>query len=371
MGPKGRAGRRPGALEAVLAQDDGLAAQGDATRLVALTDDQVTALMNRAAPRTDLTLSDTLPLHVDRQAAAFSAWYELMPRSQSGSMDRARHLRDVIARLPYVRDLGFDVLYFPPIHPIGAYEPQGSEQQPDRRAGRSRQPYAIGSADGGHDAIHPELGDFDDFRRLIDAARDHGLEIALDFAIQCSPITRGSGNTGMVRLAPRRHHQVRREPAKKYEDIVNVHFLSRCPAGAVVRAARHRAVLGEPRGAHLSRGQPAHQAFPFWEWMIAEVRRVDPGVIFLAEAFTRPKVMKRLAKVGFSQSYSYFTWRNEKAEITEYLTELTQTDSRLVMNPNFFVNTPTSIHAICSPAVGPAFASVGTGRDPGWQLRRL
>jgi starch synthase (maltosyl-transferring) len=342
MGPKGRAGADDrAALEAALAEDDGVAAQGDAARLAALTDDPVTALMNRAAPRTDLTLSDTLPLHVDRQAAAFSAWYELMPRSQSGSMDRHGTFDDVIARLPYVRDLGFDVLYFPPIHPIGRTNRKGPNNSLTAGPDDPGSPYAIGSADGGHDAIHPELGDFDDFRRLIDAARDHGLEIALDFAIQCSP------DHPWIREHPEWFDwrpdgtiKFAENPPKKYEDIVNVHFYRDALPG-LWYALRDIVLFWVNHGVRIFRVDNPHtKPFPFWEWMIAEVRRVDPGVIFLAEAFTRPKVMKRLAKVGFSQSYSYFTWRNEKAEITEYLTELTQTDSRLVMNPNFFVNTP-------------------------------
>jgi len=342
-GSEGRAGSKDkAAVKALLKEERALAKAGDdAARMAHLASDEVAALMRRAGPQTNLTRSKILPLYVDREAAAFSAWYELMPRSQSGDMARHGTFDDVIKRLPYVRDLGFDVLYFPPIHPIGKTNRKGRNNTLTPGPDDPGSPYAIGSAEGGHDALHPELGSFDDFHRLVAAARDHGLEIALDFAIQCSP------DHPWIREHPEWFDwrpdgtiKFAENPPKKYEDIVNVHFY-RGALPDLWYALRDVVLFWVDHGVRIFRVDNPHtKPFPFWEWMIAEVRRRDPGVIFLAEAFTRPKVMKRLAKVGFSQSYSYFTWRNEKQEITEYLTELTTTESRYIMRPNFFVNTP-------------------------------
>lgn len=332
-------------LKALLKDDKGLmktaGPDSNAARFARLGAPEVLALMRRVGPRTNLTRYKTLPLHVDREAAEFSAWYELMPRSQSG--DPARHgtFDDVIARLPYVRDLGFDVLYFPPIHPIGKTNRKGRNNSLTAGEGDPGSPYAIGSAEGGHDALHPELGSFEDFKRLVDAAKEHGLEIALDFAIQCSP------DHPWIREHPEWFDwrpdgtiKFAENPPKKYEDIVNVHFY-RGALPALWYALRDVVLFWVRHGVRIFRVDNPHtKPFPFWEWMIAEVREVDPGVIFLAEAFTRPKVMKRLGKLGYAQSYSYFTWRNEKWELEEYLTELTTTESRHVMRPNFFVNTP-------------------------------
>ena len=344
VGAEGRAGREDKALiRAILKDDKALArdAGADAERLAALSADQVVDLMRRAGPRTNLSRSELLRLHVDREAAAFSAWYELMPRSQSGDPTRHGTFDDVIARLPYVRDLGFDVLYFPPIHPIGRTNRKGPNNSLTAGPDDPGSPYAIGSEDGGHDAIHPELGDFEDFHRLIRAAREHGLEIALDFAIQCSPDHPWiKAHPEWFDWRPDGSIKFAENPPKKYEDIVNVHFYRDAMPG-LWHALRDVVLFWVDHGVRIFRVDNPHtKPFPFWEWLIAEIRAHDPGVIFLAEAFTRPKVMKRLAKLGFSQSYSYFTWRNHKAGLTEYLTELTRTESRLVMRPNFFVNTP-------------------------------
>lgn len=343
-GPEGRAGRDDKALIRAVLRDEKAMARSkasEADRLSVLASDEVAALMGRAGPRTHLTRSDALRVHVDREAAAFSAWYELLPRSQSGDTVRHGTFDDVIARLPYVRDLGFDVLYFPPIHPIGRTNRKGPNNSLTAGPDDPGSPYAIGSEDGGHDAIHPELGDFDDFHRLVRAARDHGLEVALDFAIQCSPDHPWiKAHPEWFDWRPDGSIKFAENPPKKYEDIVNVHFYREALPG-LWHALRDVVLFWVDHGVRIFRVDNPHtKPFPFWEWLIAEVRRRDPGVIFLAEAFTRPKVMKRLAKLGFSQSYSYFTWRNDKAGLTEYLTELTQTDSRLVMRPNFFVNTP-------------------------------
>lgn len=337
--PQGSGGRDAAALSDLLSRDAGLADEGE--RFGLLGTDAVSVLMRRTGPRTNLTGYRTLSVFADREAAVFSAWYELFPRSQSSETGRHGTFDDVITRMPYVRDLGFDVLYFPPIHPIGRTNRKGRNNSLTPRDDDPGSPYAIGSAEGGHDAIHPELGTIADFDRLVAAAREHGLEIALDFAIQCSPDHPWIKEhpewfdwrpDGTVKFAE--------NPPKKYEDIVNVHFY-RDAIPDLWFALRDVVLHWIEHGVKIFRVDNPHtKPFPFWEWMIEDIRIEHPDVIFLAEAFTRPKVMRRLAKVGFSQSYSYFTWRNTKAELTEYLEELTQEESRHYMRPNFFANTP-------------------------------
>lgn len=307
-----------------------------------LLNDEVIALMHRAGPRTHLTVyPKNLPVWVDRRAAAFSAWYELFPRSQSGNVTRHGTFDDVIKHLPYVRDLGFDVLYFPPIHPVGRTNRKGRNNSLEPAPDDPGSPYAIGSSEGGHDSVHPELGSLTDFERLVRAAHEHKLEIALDFAIQCSPdhpwVTEHPEwfdwrPDGTIKFAE--------NPPKKYEDIVNVHFY-RDAFPSVWHALRDVVMFWAKRGVRIFRVDNPHtKPFPFWEWMIADVQSSFPDTIFLSEAFTRPKVMKRLAKVGFTQSYTYFTWRNTKGELSEYLTELTRTEACEYYRPNFFANTP-------------------------------
>jgi starch synthase (maltosyl-transferring) len=240
-----------------------------------------------------------------------------------------------------VRDLGFDVLYLLPIHPIGRTNRKGRNNSLKAEERDPGSPYAIGSNEGGHDAIHPQLGTLDDFDRLVAAAAAHGMEIALDFAIQCSP------DHPWIRQHPEWFDwrpdgtiKFAENPPKKYEDIVNVHFYRGAIPGLWI-ALRDIVLFWVGHGVKIFRVDNPHtKPFPFWEWMIGEVRDRHPDVIFLAEAFTRPKVMKRLAKVGFAQSYSYFTWRNEKRELEQYLTELTTEECRHYMRPNFFANTP-------------------------------
>jgi starch synthase (maltosyl-transferring) len=278
---------------------------------------------------------------VDRREAAFSAWYELFPRSQSGDGKRHGTFDDVIARLPYVRDLGFDVLYLTPIHPIGRTNRKGRNNALSATPSDPGSVYAIGSDQGGHDAVHRELGTIDDFGRLVDAARDHGLEIALDFAIQCSPDHPWiKEHPEWFDWRPDGTIKYAENPPKRYEDIVNVHFY-REAFPSLWYALRDVVLFWVDHGVRIFRVDNPHtKPFPFWEWLIEEVRERDPGVIFLSEAFTRPKPMKRLAKLGFSQSYTYFTWRNTKAELIDYLTELTTTEQREYFRPNFFANTP-------------------------------
>ncbi|MCF3936577.1 alpha-1,4-glucan--maltose-1-phosphate maltosyltransferase [Acuticoccus sp. M5D2P5] len=331
-------------------------------RFAALMTDDTAALMQRAGHRANLSHYDRiLPLTVDRKAAAFSAWYEVMPRSQSGDPHRHGTFDDVIDRLPYVEGLGFDVLYFTPIHPIGTTNRKGRNNSLVAEPSDPGSPYAIGSEEGGHDALHPELGTFEDFARLVAAAKEHGLEIALDYAIQCSPDHPWiKAHHNWFDWRPDGSIKFAENPPKKYEDIVNVRFYDGDePIPDLWRAQRDVVLFWVHHGVKIFRVDNPHtKAFPFWEWMIAEVQRDHPDVIFLAEAFTRPKVMHRLAKIGFTQSYSYFTWRNHKAELIEYMTELTTTVKQHTMRVNFFVNTPD---------INPVYLQ--TSGRPGFQAR--
>ena len=317
-------------------------AEADTAKLALQTNTETKALLARTGPRTNLTSYDKeLAVWVDRRRAVFSSWYELFPRSQSGDASRHGTFEDVIARLPYVRDLGFDVLYFPPIHPIGRTNRKGRNNSLTPAADDPGSPYAIGSEEGGHDAIHAELGTFAAFDRLLQAAKAQGLEIALDFAIQCSPDHPWiKEHPEWFDWRPDGTIKFAENPPKKYEDIVNVHFY-RDALPSIWYALRDVVLFWAQKGVRIFRVDNPHtKPFPFWEWVIREVQDRFPDVIFLSEAFTRPKPMKRLAKLGFTQSYTYFTWRNAKEELTDYLTELTQTDMREYFRPNFFVNTP-------------------------------
>lgn len=310
-------------------------------RLGLLDSDAVASVMARAATRTNLSRYDrVLEIFVDRKIAAFGAWYCMFPRSQSGDPQRHGTFNDVISKLPYVRDLGFDVLYFTPIHPIGQTNKKGKNNSLTSNPEDPGSPYAIGSADGGHEAIEPKLGTFEDFDRLVAAAREHSLEIALDFAIQCSPDHPWiKQHPEWFDWRPDGSIKYAENPPKKYEDIVNVHFY-REAIPSLWYELRDIVLLWISHGVKIFRVDNPHtKPFPFWEWLIGEVRSQHPEAIFLSEAFTRPKVMKRLAKVGFAQSYSYFTWRNVKWELEQYLSELTREECRHYMRPNFFTTT--------------------------------
>jgi len=247
----------------------------------------------------------------------------------------------VIARLPDIRRMGFDVLYFPPIHPIGRKNRKGRNNSLTPAPDDPGSPYAIGSDEGGHDAIHPELGTLQDFRRLVAAARDNELEIALDFAIQCSPDHPWlRDHPDWFSWRPDGSIKYAENPPKKYQDIVNVDFYG-ADATGLWAALRDVVLFWAGEGVRIFRVDNPHtKPLPFWQWMISEVRGRYPDTIFLSEAFTRPKMMYRLAKVGFSQSYTYFTWRNTKQEFIDYLTELTTTEVKEFFRPHFFVNTP-------------------------------
>jgi len=284
----------------------------------------------------------TLTIQAERRAARFASWYELFPRSASGDMQRHGTFIDVIARLPAIRAMGFDVLYFPPIHPIGRANRKGPNNTLNAGPDDVGSPYAIGAESGGHTAIHPELGTLDDFRTLLHAAREHGLELALDFAIQCSPDHPWlKHHPDWFAWRPDGSLRYAENPPKKYQDIVNPDFYADASMPDLWLELRDAVLFWVREGVDIFRVDNPHtKPFPFWEWMIAEVRRRHPQTLFLSEAFTRPKVMNRLAKVGFSQSYTYFTWRDTKDDLTEYMETLTQTAVREYFRPNFFVNTP-------------------------------
>ena len=300
------------------------------------------AAMQAADPRPFATTSDSVPVDAERTGAGFAAWYEVFPRSMSDDVTRHGTFRDVERHLPRVKAMGFDVLYFPPIHPIGKTNRKGPNNTLTPSDTDPGSPYAIGSEAGGHDAIHPELGTLDDFLHLRDAAIEQGLELAIDFAIQCSPDHPWLREhkdwftwrpDGTIRYAE--------NPPKKYQDIVNVDFYADGAIPGLWMELAQTVIYWCEQGIRLFRVDNPHtKAFPFWQWMIGAVRERFPDAVFLAEAFTRPKVMARLAKVGFSQSYTYFTWRNDKAEIAAYLTELADGSLRDFFRPHFFVNTP-------------------------------
>ncbi len=310
-------------------------------RLALLSAAPAAHLVGAHAHRENLSRYDrTLEIIVDRPAARFSAWYELFPRSAANDPGRHGTFKDVIARLPYVQEMGFDVLYFPPIHPIGTVNRKGRNNALEAAPDDPGSPYAIGSAAGGHDAVHPQLGTLADFRRLVAAARRHGLELALDFAVHCAPDHPWvRQHPEWFRWRPDGTIRFAENPPKKYEDIVNVEFY-----GAALPdlwyALRDVVLFWVENGVDIFRVDNPHtKPIPFWQWLIREVNARHPQVIFLAEAFTRPKMMRKLAKVGYQQSYTYFTWRNTKAELIDYVTELAGAMGEYY-RPNFFTNTP-------------------------------
>ncbi|MFS0826871.1 alpha-1,4-glucan--maltose-1-phosphate maltosyltransferase [Pseudomonas phoenicis] len=311
-------------------------------QVATLLEPQTSLLMTEAEHRSYLTQSHLLPLDVDRQAALFASWYELFPRSITD--DPARHgtFNDVHARLPMIRDMGFDVLYFPPIHPIGRQHRKGPNNSLNAGPDDVGSPYAIGSADGGHDAIHPQLGSREDFRKLVAAAAEHGLEIALDFAIQCSQDHPWlQEHPGWFSWRPDGTIRYAENPPKKYQDIVNVDFYAADAVPDLWIALRDVVIGWVEEGVKTFRVDNPHtKPLPFWQWLIANVRSQYPEVLFLAEAFTKPAMMARLGKVGYAQSYTYFTWRNTKEELSEYFQQLNQAPWRDCYRPNFFVNTP-------------------------------
>jgi starch synthase (maltosyl-transferring) len=342
------------------ALDPWLTKAGGTDDLVALLLDEELAAQVAAADTRPFLGCAEFTVDVERERAAFASWYELFPRSQT--MDAARHgsFDDVIERLPAVRAMGFDVLYFPPIHPIGLKHRKGRNNSLRAGPGEPGSPYAIGGAEGGHEAVHPQLGGIEGFRRLRQAAEAHGLELALDFAVQCSP-----DHPWLVQhpewfsWRPDGSIRYAENPPKKYEDIVNVDFYAEGARPALWLALRDVVQGWVDEGVKIFRVDNPHtKPLPFWQWLIADIRSRHPEVIFLSEAFTRPAMMYRLAKIGFQQSYTYFTWRNDKPELTQYLTELTQGPPKDFYRPHFFVNTPD---------INPHFLQ--TSGRPGFMIR--
>jgi starch synthase (maltosyl-transferring) len=304
-------------------------------------DDALLTAMNRL-PETELQTryERTLRVWVDRERARFSSWYELFPRSW-GKSGQHGTLRDVAAQLDYVEEMGFDVLYLPPIHPIGRSFRKGKNNTTEAKEGEVGSPWAIGAKEGGHLAILRELGTFDDLNYLIQQLHERKMELALDIAFQCAPdhpwVTE---HPEWFKKRADGSIQYAENPPKKYQDIYPLDFESSDWRG-LWDALKEVFTFWAEKGVRIFRVDNPHtKAFPFWEWVIAEVQTVYPDAIFLAEAFTRPRVMERLAKLGYTQSYTYFTWRNTKAELTEYMTELTKTDVAEYLRPNFWPNTP-------------------------------
>ncbi len=307
-------------------------------------------------PRDLLRHPVDFPLVVDPRRAGFAAWYELFPRSQTDDPGRHGTFADAARGLSRVAELGFDVVYLPPIHPIGYTHRKGKNNTLVAEPGDPGSPWAIGNEHGGHDAVEPALGTVADFEEFVRAARDHGLDVALDYALQCSPDhpwVREHPEWFFVR--PDGSIKYAENPPKKYEDIYPLNFWCR-DYRKLWQACRDVLLFWIDRGVRMFRVDNPHtKPYVFWEWVIDEVKRVHPDVIFFSEAFTRPARMKGLAKLGFTQSYTYFTWRNSPWELREYLTELAQTDMAEYFRGNLFTNTPDILHEYLQRGGRPAF----------------
>jgi len=325
-------------------------------RVKAALDETVERIMSRHPDRTGSTISEPqLSMTVDRERARFGAWYEFFPRS-TGPAGKHGTFKTASKELARIAELGFDVVYLPPIHPIGKSFRKGKNNTLDPLKDDVGVPWAIGSPDGGHKSVHPDLGTIADFDAFVAEAKRLGLEVCLDFAIQCSP------DHPWVKEHPEWFHhrpdgtiKHAENPPKKYQDIYPVNFDTADRENLWLEL---KSVLDHwiSHGVKVFRVDNPHtKAFPFWEWVINELKAEHPDLIFLAEAFTRPKVMSALAKLGFTQSYTYFTWRNEKWDIEEYLRELTETEMADYFRPNFFANTPDILHEYLQVGGPPAF----------------
>jgi starch synthase (maltosyl-transferring) len=342
-------------LEARLAEFDRSEAPAQRVRL--LLDPETAELMESYPDRSAATAYDReLEVVVDRPLAQQAAWYEMFPRSQGRVPGRHGTFKDCIERLPDVAAMGFDVIYLPPIHPIGRSFRKGRNNSLTAGPDDPGSPWAIGNEHGGHKAVEPALGTLDDFRAFVRAAREHGIEIALDYALQCSP------DHPYVREHPEWFHRrpdgtikYAENPPKKYQDIYPLNFYCR-DREALWEELRSIFLFWIEQGVRIFRVDNPHtKPIPFWAWAIREIQAVYPDVVFLSEAFTRPKLMKALAKVGFTQSYTYFTWRNYKDELIAYFTELTQTDVAEYFRGSLFANTPDILPPILQQAGPPAF----------------
>jgi starch synthase (maltosyl-transferring) len=318
---------------------------------------ELAALMGRYADRSRATTYDKqLTVAVDREKARYSTWYEMFPRSCGAAPNKHGTFRDCIQRLGYVSEMGFDVLYLPPIHPIGRTQRKGRNNTAQASADDPGSPWAIGADEGGHMAIYPGLGTLQDFKQLQAKAGELGIEIALDLAFQCSPDhPYVKQHKEWFLLRPDGSVQYAENPPKKYEDIYPFYFESE-EAPKLCDELKKVVLYWIEQGVRIFRVDNPHtKPFDFWGWLISEVRREYPEVIFLSEAFTRPKVMHRLAKLGFAQSYTYFAWKNTKWELTEYFTELTQTSVREFVRPNVWPNTPDILTEYLQYGGRPAF----------------
>jgi starch synthase (maltosyl-transferring) len=338
-------------------------------RLAPIMAPGLVAALDAAPLRELLTKSPTYQLTIDRKAALFSSWYEFFPRSEGASLDppRSGTFATAAKRLPAIAKLGFDVVYLPPISPIGEVNRKGPNNSLTPGPGDPGSPWAIGSRFGGHDAVHPDLGTIEDFDKFVAKTRNLGMEVALDLALQCAPdhpwatshpewfTTKSDGSIAYAE-----------NPPKKYQDIYPLNFDNDYEGlyAEVRMVIRHWMA----HGVRIFRVDNPHtKPVRFWEQMIADIKASDPDVLFLAEAFTRPPMMHTLGRVGFTQSYTYFTWRNEKAELEEYGAELT--DAAWHMRPNFFVNTPDILHAFLQYGGPPAFkirAALAAMMSPSW-----
>jgi starch synthase (maltosyl-transferring) len=315
------------------------------------------ALMAAHAERLFATTYDKeLRIVVDRKLARFGAWYELFPRSCADDTSRHGTFKDVEKRLDYVAKMGFDILYLPPIHPIGRNYRKGPNNTTDAGPNDVGSPWAIGAAEGGHKDILPALGTLADFRSLLARAKDHGLELALDIAFQCAPDhPYVKAHPEWFRRRPDGTIQYAENPPKKYQDIYPFDFENE-NWQALWDELKSVFLYWCEQGVRIFRVDNPHtKPFAFWEWLIGEVKREYPETIFLSEAFTRPKVMYRLAKLGFTQSYNYFPWRNTKEELIEYMTELTQTEVREFFGANLWPNTPDILPEMLQYGGRPAF----------------
>lgn len=338
------AGRVPSSLSSSLkTKADALEQEADPARAVFLaTDKEITALL-RAYP--DLSLAQTFPVEyqviVERKRALYSTWYEVFPRSCSSSKEMSGTFRDCERRLPLIAQMGFDVLYLPPIHPIGMTNRKGRNNSLVVEKQDPGSPWAIGSDYGGHKAVEPSLGTIEDFIDLINAATSYGMEVAMDLAFQCSPDhPYVQSMPQWFKTRPDGTIQYAENPPKKYQDIVPFDFETE-DWRALWDELRSVVFFWLDKGIRIFRVDNPHtKPFSFWQWLIAEARNRYPDVIFLSEAFTRPKVMYRLAKLGFSQSYTYFTWRNTKAELTEYFEQLSTSELSEFFRPNLWPTTP-------------------------------
>ncbi|MFP4231812.1 MAG: alpha-1,4-glucan--maltose-1-phosphate maltosyltransferase [Spirochaetaceae bacterium] len=340
-------------FEAVLRDDNRL--HGDRTR--AGISEELLELMDTVPDRSLQTdYPRTLRVTVDRERAAFSAWYEVFPRSASPDPGRHGTFRDLMNRLDYIAELGFDIVYLPPIHPIGHTKRKGKNNALEAGPHDPGSPWAIGSEEGGHTSIHPQLGTEEDFRALVAAAREYGMEIALDIAFQCSPdhpwvhehpewfVQRPDGTV-----------QFAENPPKKYEDIYPLNFETE-DWEALWEELKGVFEHWIELGVQVFRVDNPHtKAFGFWHWLVDDLTERRPELIFLSEAFTRPRRMYGLAKLGFTQSYTYFAWRNDPQGLRDYLTELTTTEVAEYFRPSFWPNTPDILHEDLQTAGRPAF----------------